>query len=734
MADVALLEGPGRPSPLVVTPTTGATPILIQYWQVILRWKFVIIGIIASFVMLGLVVTLLATPRYTSTARIEISRDQKNITKVEGLESAATTRDQEFYQTQYALLIARSLAERVVRQLRLDNDTAFFEAQEATPATPDSIGGNETAANRVDLKEVRRKQAADLLMANIAIVPVRGSSLVDVRFTSANPAVSAKIANAWTQQFIAASIDRKFESTSDARRFLEERLADLRTRLERSEKDLVSYANNKGIVALSRTQGADGKTQNERTLVAADLEALNSALSQSVADRVTAESKLRSAGGNSTDALGNAAIAEMRQRRAEAAAEYAKLLVQFEPGYPTARALQEQVRSLDSAIAREEKRVTSVRWAEYQEASQREANLANKVRELKSRLGRQQQDSIQYNIYMREADTNRQLYDALLQRYKEIGVAGVGANNISIVDLAQVPEGPSSPNLLLNLAAALFIGIGVAGVATLGLDQIDEGLRDPADVQRLLGMPLLGAIPDVEESPLELIDDAKSTLSEAYLSIRSNLAFSTDHGLPRSLMLTSTRPAEGKSTSALALAIVVGRTGKRVLMIDSDMRSPSVNGFLSIGNTKGLSNYLAGEADWRSFVQSTSIKGLSVMTAGPMPPSAGELLSSDRMSQLVKEALDQFDHIVVDAPPILGLADAPLLSRAVEGCVFVIEAEGVSVRAAKSSLARLQAVQAHVVGVILTKLNIAQSGYGYGYGYGYGKDRQNEQGHESISA
>ena len=709
--------------------TTLTPPILLQYWQVVLRWKWIIAGIILSSLALGLIATLLITPKYTATSRIEISREQKNITKVEGLESPDAGRDLEFYQTQYSLLSARSLAERVSRTLRLASNDAFFEAHGAK-TDEDSIffdtkGKPLTASQR----DKREKLAIALLLKNVSISPIRGSRLIDISYTSASPELSAEIANTWTKQFIEASMDRKFASTADARKFLEERLADLRTRLESSERELVSYASQKGIVALGKSKGIDGRTDVERTLVSSDLEALNEALAKATADRFAAESRAgqRSSSGANAEALGNIAISSLREKRAAAAAEYAKLMVQFEPGYPAARAIAEQIRALDASIAREESRVQRSRSAEYNEALQREEGLRSKVESLKKKMDLQQRDSIQYNIYQREADTNRELYDGLLQRYKEIGVAGVGANNIAIVDPAKTPDAPSAPSLPLNMILALLGGLGLAGIATFALEQIDEGLRDPSQVNRLLQVPLLGSVPDVEEEDaLVALSDAKSSLSEAYLSIRSNLAFSTDHGVPRAFMVTSTRPAEGKSTTSLAMATVLGRTGKNVLIVDADMRSPSMHSFLGDNNEKGVSNFLAGDNDWKGMIRTTDHKGLSLLSAGPTPPSAAELLSSDRMSQLVSQLLEQYDHVVIDSPPILGLADAPLLSRAVEGCVFVVEAEGVAVRGIKTSLDRLRSVHAHIFGAILTKLKTRQAGYGYGYGYAYGYGKQSE--------
>jgi polysaccharide biosynthesis transport protein len=706
-----------------------APPLLLQYWQLAMRWKWVIIGIIIASLIAGLVATTLMTPEYTAASRIEISRDQKNVTKVDGVDDGATGRDVEFYATQWELLESRTLAERVARSLKLADNAAFFASHGTTPDDTSDLFDTRNLPVSADQRTKREKKAIAILEKHVGIAPIRGSSLVDIRYRSASPTFARDISNAWTQEFIQTSLDRRLESTGQARKYLEDKLAELKEKVELSERALVNYASQKGIVSLSKSQGSDGKTQTERTLISNDLEALNDALAKATADRIIAESRARGAqsGGASAEALGNVAISQLRQKRAEVAAEYAKLMVQFEPGYPAARALSEQIRVLDNSISREESRVGSSRTSEFREALQRETQLSGRVEQLKARLDLEQRDNIQYKIYQREADRNSQLYDSILQRYKEIGVAGVGTNNISIVDPAQIPDKPSAPSLTTNLALALIAGIGLALLATLALNQIDEGLREPGQVNRLLQLPLLGSVPDVEEKDtLDMLGDAKSLLSEAYLSIRSNLAFSTDHGVPKSFMVTSTRPAEGKSTTSLALAIVLARTGKRVILIDADMRSPSIHGFLDLGNKEGLSNYLAGEDDWKRLVGPTKIKNLQLLPAGPTPPSAAELLSSDRMLNLVQSALAHCDHVVIDSAPILGLADAPLLSRAVEGCVFVAEAEGVAVRGIKAALSRLHSVQAHIFGAVLTKLNSRQAGYGYGYGYGdgYGENQK----------
>lgn len=694
--------------------TQLTTPILVKTMQIVFRWKWVVISIILISLLFSGIVTLLMTPQYTATSRLEISRERQNVTNVEGDDAKQNGQDVEFYKTQYSLLEVRSLAERVARSLRLAGSDAFFAGH---GITPEGDGARWTAAQR----KARESQAVDLLLAHVSIDPIPVSSLVDVSYTSNSPELAARIANEWSTQFIAAGIDRRYESTAYARRVLANGLADLARRLESSERAAVNFASNNDIVALNRVRSADGRTEVERTLVSSDLDALNTALSAATAERVAAESRAAQADGGGGEALSNQTIIGLRQRRAEVAAEIAKMSVQFEASYPVVRALQQQLSALDKGIAREIGQIQAARSASYREIQAREAGLRARVEELKKRLDRQQSASIQYNILQREADTNRQLYDSLLQRSKQISVSDVGATNVAIVDSARIPERPSSPRLFLNLVIALFGGIGLASLVVFALEQIDEGLRDPGDVDRLLHVPLLGSVPkQSQETPLiGALSDAKSEVTESYLSILSSLTFSSPHGVPRTLMVTSSRAAEGKSTTAAALAIVLGRTNKSVLLIDGDMRSPTVHTLWELSNAKGLSNFLAGDDNWEGLIQPSKMPNLVVMPTGPQPPSAAELLSSNRMAHLLGQLQGRFDHVIVDAPPILGLADAPLLAKTVEGCVFVVEAEGVAVRGLRAALGRLQTVQARVIGVVLTKLSHRQAGYGYGYGYGY---------------
>ena len=727
------LDGPhnghGKPAQMPVglqaSPHSNRAAILVEYLHILQRRKWWIVGVLAVSLMLALVATLLMRPSYTAVTQIEVSRELKNVTNVQGVDSEQVGRDLEFYQTQYSLLEARSLAERVVRRLRLGSLGNFWDAHGVDPDKLDTVEGEPVARRANESAGAREQVAIELLLENITISPIRGSSLIDIEYASYDPAMSAEIANAWAAEFIAQSIARKFDSTSEARTFLERRLAELRDRVEESERALVDYATARDIITIDPTSGnqAGSGQLRERTLTADSLESLNRQLQQATADRIEAQSLAGADGSTKT----NQTLASLRQQRADLASDYADLLVQFEPEYPAAQSLQGRIREIDSAIAREEARVRADANQTYRSAANREARLREQVASLSGEVQSQRKDSIQYNIYQREADTNRQLYDSLLQRYKEIGVAGVSANNIAVIDRAEPPAEPSSPNLLLNLVLALAAGSVAAIGLVFVLEQAREGLSDPNTAAELLGIPLLGSIPKVDDETdiTSEIQDPKSDISEAYLAIRSSLAFTTEHGLPHSMMLVSSQPAEGKSTSALALATVLSRVGKRVILIDSDLRNPSIHQYLGTHRDVGLTNFLAGTDDWRSLTQEIR-SGFSFMPAGPSVPSAAELLSGERLKELVTLLEREFDYVLIDSAPIIGLADAPLISRTVEGVIFVVETGVVSVRGLRAALSRLHAANANVLGTILTKFDESHAEYGYGYSYQYAYGTRHE--------
>jgi succinoglycan biosynthesis transport protein ExoP len=720
----ALTGGPGEGPP--EAEAARRLPIFTQYLRVAVRWKWLIVGSIAFALVIGVLITLLSTRQYTASTRLEINREATRVVNVDSVEPQSTPTDMEFYQTQYGLLESRSLAERVARKLQL-SENADFLAMFGEEELATSL--RTRAPQAVAERDERLRATVKILLDHVAVSPMRLSRLVDVSWTSPNAELSARIANAWAAAFIESNLERRFEATAYARHFLEGRLEQLRQRLEESERQLVTYASQQSLIniPMAGPENAGGRPQ-ERSLTADTLAALNTALAEATADRIRAESRAHQrSGGAVAEALMNPAITEMRQRRAEAAAEYSRLMTQFEPGYPPAAALAAQVRQLDQSIAREEARVQSSLRSNYEDSLTRERTLNAQVEGLKQAFLDQRRRSIQYNIFQRDVDTNRELYNGLLQRYKEVGVAGgVGNNNVSIVDPARAPDRPSRPRPLINLALALLVGMALGVGLALLREQIDETITDPSDLEGRIGLPLLGTIPSVKDAdPVNELRNPKSMLLEAYLSVQTSLTFSTDHGFPRSIAVTSTRPGEGKSTTAFALAYSLSRSGSRILLVDGDMRSPSVHSVVGLRNERGLSNFLSSSSKAEELIQRSEDFPFDVMTSGPQPPNAAELLRGGRLEELIKELLTKYDYVVVDSPPVMGLADAPLIANRVEGTVFVIEARGIKARLAQLAAARIRQARGRMLGTILTKFdsNRAHMGYGYYYGYGYGEEK-----------
>lgn len=674
-----------------------------------------VIGSIAVALLIGLLATFLATPKYTSTSRIEILSDAPVATSVEGTRDVSPANEIAFYNTQYSLLESRSLAERVMRAGNLTADKEFLEAFKLDG--PDA-----------DMTSAERRNQADQVIAIlrdlVQVTPVRQSSLVDIGFSTPSPALSAKLADLWVTQFVQATIDRRFAATSDARKYLESRLDVLRQNLETSERALISYATDKGIVTISSETDSQGRTQTQ-TLVASDIAATSKALATAREQRIAAEADLAST------LIGNAqvnapTIGRMREQRANVEADLARLRTLFQEDYPAVVSLRAQLANLDKSIKTETARSSQGNREAYDAAVKRERDLQAELDNLTGQYNVQQRDSIQMAILQREVDSNRQLYDGLLQRYKEIGAAGVGANNISVVDRAKMPERPSSPILMLNMALALIAGLGLAAAIVFLLEKMDSSIRDPQDVADRFGLPLLGAIPEVRgQTVADVIVDKKSSIYEAYVSLMTNLSFLTAHGAPRSIMVTSSRPQEGKSSSSLCLATVLAAVGKSVVLVDADIRNPSLNRYLEVPNQRGVSHYLSGDDALPELITPMPKFGFDLVTAGVTPPNAAELLGSERLKLLIETLLTRYDHVILDTAPLLGLADAPLIARRVEGVLFTIEANSTKSRVIATALNRLRMSGAKLFGAIVTKVGAKNQvyGYGYEYGYSYGRDQ-----------
>ena len=707
-------------------PSAPSAKLITQLLTLVRRRYVTILAVTGAALLVGVTYALLTTKQYAAEALVEIKRENESLVSVGASQSQQMIVDQEFYETQYGLLRSQSLAERVASDLRLYDNREFFKEFGALDSDW-SQGERFLPTSRAS----RIRSAGSVLLKHISVSSERLSRLVRLRFVSPDPMLSKRVVDAWAQGFIKTTLERRYEATSYARNFLEGRLSQLRQRINESERELVRYAGEQGIVNLPGVAGGSNAAgTHERSLADTDLETLNEELAKATADRISAQSRRNTPAEQASESLTNQAISLLRQERATRAADYAKLMTQFEPDYPPAKQVKAQIDQLDRSIAVEEHRISGTIDKTYQAALARENLLQTRVQSLKSGVLDNRRRSIQYNIYLRDVDTNRQLYDALLQRYKEIGVAGgVGSNNISIVDNAELPLKPTWPNTLIILFGAIFGGAVLGFGIALLQEQLDNAISDPQQVPDELGVPLLGTIPTVRQDirPADELRDRKSAITEAYNSTRMALSLAREHGFPKVISVTSTRASEGKTTTSYALASLLARSLNRVLLVDGDMRRPSVHSLFGIANQAGLSNFLAGE-DLKDLIRTTDIPGLQIITAGPNPPSAPDLLETDRLATLIAEMKKHFDYIIIDAPPLLGLADAPLIGSQVEGVVFVVQAHSSQKNMAQIAISRLRAANVSILGVVLTKFDLRKADYGYSYSYGYSYGNEDASG------
>jgi capsular exopolysaccharide synthesis family protein len=419
--------------------------------------------------------------------------------------------------------------------------------------------------------------------------------------------------------------------------------------------------------------------------------------------------------------LTNSTVNELLQQKAKVESDLQQELARHLEDYPTVRSKRQSLMVIERQIQQAANNVRTGIKAQYEAAVATEQQLAAEVSRLKNNTLTEQDRTVQYALLAREADTNRQLYDGLLQRFKQLNAAaGIASSNISIIDNADVPGYPSSPNLMKNLIVALVIGSVLAAALIFLKDQFDDSIRVPEDVEAKLGMPLLGVVPRSQDGdPEAALLDPKSPISEAYNSLRGSLLYSTASGMPHVLLVTSAQASEGKTTSAMAIARSFARMNRSVLLIDADMRRPSLHSRLGFANDRGLSTLLTSRDGLASATVAGSQDNLTIMPSGPIPPSPTELISTPRMEEILALAAGEYALVVIDSPPVLGLADAPALAALVDGVVFVVEADRSRRGALKSALRRLADVRPIMLGAVMTKFDPQKAGNRHSEYYGY---------------
>jgi polysaccharide biosynthesis transport protein len=700
-----------QPSPISGEGTLGPT---MRYAWILVRRNLLLIGtIVALTVTLAVVLTMLQTPRYTATATVEISQQAETVLgdELQSDDEANTNWDIDlFLNTQLQILRSRTVAQRVVQRLDLAGSERFFRAVEE-PGLFDTLSERE----RLDV-------AVSLVRGNMSDNLPRGTRVAEIRFTSTDPELSRDIANAYAEEFIQANLQRKFDSSAYARSFVADQLEEARVRLEASERQLNAYARQAGLIRTRDPSNAEGNEAGSVT--AASLMQLNQAANAAQAARIEAEARWNAERAQplfaSQTVLSSQAVQNLTIRRADVQSRLETARERYLADHPSVRTLEAELQAVETSLNRAANEARNSVRANFQSAAAAESRLRSQVNTLQGATLAEQDRSVSYNTLAREADTNRSIYDGLLQRFRELNAAaGITSSNIAVVDQARVPEVQTSPSMKRNLAIALLLGFGLAGAIVFLRDQLDDRLRVPEDVESKVGLPLLGVIPRSEvDDPTAELADPKSVLAESYSALRTSLLYSTKDGLPGILLVTSAQASEGKTTTSYAVARGFARVGKRVLLVDADLRRPSIHKMMGLPNKTGLSSLLVGEAAPHDTILPSELERLSILPAGPIPPSPAELLSSPRMAMLLEQFDQQYDVVVIDSAPVLGLADSTELAALADGVMLVVEADRGRGGQLKNAIRRLRASNSALLGVVLTKFNPKQAGNAYSY-YGY---------------
>lgn len=724
----------------------GAALTLGDLLAIVIKHKWTLLLVLALSVAVAAINTFLQRPTYRATAVLQIDRAPARIVDFKGGNAdydAAMSDEYTGLKTQYELLRSRSLAERVIDDMQLDRSRsgaggAKAEGEDAATqalqaASADGFVGRIISGYRklstpstTDTQVLSREAVVGAFRAALVVDPVQNSRLVRLSIDNADPALAAKIANATAQTFVAMGQERRIESSSYAKTFLEDQIRQMKAKLEQSERRLNQYAQQKEILTLDEKTNTISQTYQE----------FAGALAKAEQERIRAEALYNEVRANPDRVLqmhdNKSVVATFKEQRAKLELEYQQNLRVFKADFPKMQQLQAQITEIDAQIKREQASAVAGVKSQLDAAVAQEKLLRDRLQQTRKQVLTTQDNSIDLNLLRREVDTSRQLYDNLLERLKQVNISSnLTTNNISIVDAATTPLFPYKPNLHTNVLSGLGIGLFLGLCLVFLLEYLDDSIRFPEMVERVLGVPLMGVIPvgdrkrsETDSVALEVHSDPRSSLAEAYRSVRTALQFSTSHGAPRRLLVTSTTRDEGKSTTALALAINFAQMGHKVLLVDGDMRNPSVHKMLGISNERGLSNLLSDDSQANMMVQQTVVPGLLVLTAGPPPPNPVDLLMGPKMRQLLDLAPTVgYSHVIVDGPPVLGIADSVVLGNQIQDTLFIVRAGSTRKANIRDALRRLRTSGIHPRGAVLT-FAPSRALYGYGVYYGYGTDER----------
>jgi succinoglycan biosynthesis transport protein ExoP len=711
---------------------------LREYLRVLIKRKWTVVGSLLIILSIVAIATLRMTPIYLARGSIAINKPDYNLVNFkDSANFGGEYYDPTDLDTEVNILQSDLLALQVIRTLSLDKMPEFGGISGKAPTSsliPDGL-------------QVDSAQTAALLGAfkgglHVSLKP--NTRIVVIDYTSTNPRLAATIVNTLANTYAEQNFKTKFESTMQASDWLTKQLVDLQMKVETSQEKLVRYQKAHEILGTDEKQniiteklGELNKQLTSAELARMEKESLYRLIQTGDTDTVSSASGILEGAGTSGSASPASLLSSLRAKQADLKIQIAELSTQFGPAYPKVAQLNNQLGEIDRQTQLELKKVAERVKGEYMAALQQEQLLSAQFEKQKQEANKLNESAIEYSLLKRDVDTNRQLYEGLLQKLKEAGVtAGLKSNNIRLVDVARTPAAPSEPNIPRNLAFAFVLGLtsGI-GLAFL-LENMDNTVRTTEQAQVVSGLPPLGMIPlgspngtsstslkrltiaSREAVEFVTVSRPHSQMAESYRALRTSLLLSNLGGPPKVIMVTSARPQEGKTTTAINSAIVLAQKGVRVLLVDADLRRPSVHKTLGLGPSSGLSNVLTGNATLEQAISESQIlPNLFVLPAGSPPPNPAELLASPQMKEILGELRGQFDHVVIDTPPTLSVTDAVVLSPRVDAIILVIRSGQTTKQALRRARDILMQVNAHVTGVLLNAVDLTSPDYYYYYEY-----------------
>ena len=740
-------------APIDPLPVNGHQPLhtyfgephnaLLHYWHVLTKRKWVVLPTFAIVFALSAIATLSETRLYQATSKVAIFPEVPNVLGFKDAENIAPDYEYEAtLETQVAILRSDALALKVIEGMRLYQDPRFTTVKQGAPESP--MGEPSMQPDPV--------QAAGLLGAfrgGLSVQPVPSTRLIQVSYTHSDPRFATEITNALVKTFIEENFRTKYNSASQTSEWLGKELADLQLKVQTSEEKLVRYQKDHGILGVDEKQN----------IVTEKLGELNKELTEAETDRIQKEADYKLAMNGDPEMFmktspdgrgGSGLLDKLREKEADLETQYAMATTQFGSGYPRVTELNNQLKQVRAAIEAEKTKLQQKMRDDYLAALQRENLLDSAFNKQKQEANKLNESAIEYTVLKRDAETNRQLYQDLLQRLKEAGVsAGLRSSNIRIVDIARVPTQPISPNvhrsLVLGFLLALGLGVGLALVR----ETFDSTVRSMEEVRAVSTLPALGTIPlqlvtderfrkrrltispDGERSgmlALVTYERPKSEAAEAYRALRTSILLSSFGAPPKVILVTSAMPREGKTTISANSALVLAQRGSRVLLVDADLRRPGVEKLFGVRAHGGLSTLISGSSNVEDVIlPSSEVPNLWILPAGPIPPQPTELLGSTVMKDYITRWRNEFDHIIIDTPPCLSVTDAVLLSPEADRVILVARSGQTTRPALRRACDLLLQVNARVMGIVLNALNLhSVEGYYY-YGTQYSNHYYSEE-------